>query len=54
MIGLIESWVIEQIKLKKKIPKEFVWNCALGKRESKKEKAKEGIIIEVNIVRVDQ
>jgi hypothetical protein len=49
VVGMVETWVEEKgwEKLKKRIPIGFEWKCQYAERESKKGRAKGGIIMGV-------
>jgi exonuclease III len=49
VVGLVETWVEEKgwERLEKRMPREFEWKCQYAVRESKKGRAKGGIIMGV-------
>jgi hypothetical protein len=49
VVGLVETWVEEKgwERLEKRMPREFEWKCQYAERESKKGRAKGGIIMGV-------
>lgn len=51
IIGLVETWVEEKDwkKMEKRLPKGYKWKCCYAKRESKRGRAKGGIITGVKI-----
>jgi hypothetical protein len=49
VVGLVETWVEEKgwERLEKRMPRDFEWKCQYAERESKKGRAKGGIIMDV-------
>jgi hypothetical protein len=49
VVGLVETWVEEKgwERLERRMPREFEWKCQYADRESKKRRAKDGIIMGV-------
>jgi exonuclease III len=47
VVGLVETWVEEKgwERLERRMPREFEWKCQYAERESKKGRAKGGIIM---------